>query len=54
VEGMEVADQLTFLYGDLAPKGAGPDGIKAELQGNAYLDREFPRLDHIRKASVVE
>jgi peptidyl-prolyl cis-trans isomerase A (cyclophilin A) len=54
VEGMEVADKLTFLYGDLAPKGAGPDGIKAELQGNAYLDREFPRLDHIRKASVVE
>jgi peptidyl-prolyl cis-trans isomerase A (cyclophilin A) len=54
VEGMEVADKLTFLYGDLAPKGAGPDGIKAELQGNAYLDREFPRLDHIRKASIVQ
>lgn len=54
VEGMEVATTLTFLYGDLAPKGAGPDGIKAELQGNAYLDREFPRLDHIRKAVIVE
>jgi len=54
VEGMDVASKLTFLYGDLAPKGAGPDGIKAELQGNAYLDREFPRLDHIRKATITE
>ena len=53
VEGMEVADKLSFLYGELAPKGAGPDGIQAELRGNAYLDRDFPRLDSLRKASVL-
>ncbi|MCC6365906.1 MAG: peptidylprolyl isomerase [Bryobacterales bacterium] len=53
VEGMEAADKLTFLYGELAPKGSGPDGIKAEVQGNAYLERDFPRLDFIRKASVI-
>lgn len=53
VEGLEVADRLASLYGELAPKGAGPDGVKAELEGNAYLEREFPRLDYIRKAVVV-
>ncbi|MFN7935717.1 MAG: peptidylprolyl isomerase [Bryobacteraceae bacterium] len=53
VEGMEVADKLSFLYGELAPKGAGPDGIQAELRGNVYLDKDYPRLDSIRKASVL-
>lgn len=53
VEGMEVADKLSFLYGELAPKGAGPDGIQAELRGNAYLDKDYPRLDSIRKVSVL-
>ncbi len=53
VEGMDVADKLSFLYGELAPKGAGPDGIQAELRGNAYLDRDFPRLDSIRKATIL-
>lgn len=54
VEGLDVADKISFLYGELAPKGAGPDGIQAELRGNEYLDRQFPRLDHIKKASLVE
>lgn len=53
VEGMDVAAKLAFLYGDLAPKGAGPDGMKAELMGNAYLEKDFPRLDYIKKATVV-
>lgn len=53
VEGMDVADKLSFLYGELAPKGAGPDGIQAELRGNAYLDRDFPRLDSIRKGTIL-
>lgn len=53
VEGMDVAEKLAFLYGELGPKGAGPDGIKAEMLGNVYLQRDFPRLDAIRKASIV-
>jgi peptidyl-prolyl cis-trans isomerase A (cyclophilin A) len=53
VEGMDVADKLTFLYGELAPRGSGPDGIQAELRGNVYLVKDFPRLDFIRKASVI-
>ncbi|MCS7025956.1 MAG: peptidylprolyl isomerase [Bryobacteraceae bacterium] len=53
VEGMDVAEKLAFVYGELAPKGAGPDGVKAEMLGNAYLEREFPRLDAIKKATII-
>lgn len=53
VEGMDVAERLYSSYGELQPKGGGPDGVKAELQGNAYLESQFPRLDYIVKASVV-
>ncbi|MEZ5355822.1 MAG: peptidylprolyl isomerase [Bryobacteraceae bacterium] len=53
VEGMDVADTLTYLYGDLAPRGAGPDPVKAQQVGNVYLERDFPRLDAIEKASVL-
>lgn len=54
VAGMDVADRLYAAYGELAPRGSGPDGIKAELEGLAYLEAHFPRLDYIRKATVVE
>lgn len=53
VEGMDVADKISFLYGELSPKGSGPDGIKAELQGNAYMEKEYPRLDFIKTASII-
>lgn len=53
IEGMEVFDQVFSGYGEVAPRGPGPDQSKAETQGNAYLEREYPRLDAIRKASVL-
>jgi cyclophilin family peptidyl-prolyl cis-trans isomerase len=55
IEGMEVADALNAEYGESA--GGGIRGGKQEplfTGGNAYLDREFPRLDRIRRARVVE
>ena len=54
VEGMEVADALNGEYGE---NSGG--GIRAGKQqplfdgGNAYLDREFPRLDRLLRAGVV-
>jgi peptidyl-prolyl cis-trans isomerase A (cyclophilin A) len=54
VSGMEVADALNSEYGE---NSGG--GIRAGRQqplfdgGNAYVDREFPRLDRIVKAVVV-
>ncbi|MBM3735846.1 MAG: peptidylprolyl isomerase [Acidobacteria bacterium] len=53
VEGLEVIGELTSFYGELAPRGPGPDPAKIHLEGNAYLDRGFPRLDAIKTAAVV-
>jgi cyclophilin family peptidyl-prolyl cis-trans isomerase len=53
-EGMEVAGKLSDWYGELAPRGLGPDPIKAATLGNEYLDRHFPKLDAIRKATLLE
>lgn len=54
VEGMDVLERVYSSYGELQPKGGGPDGVKAELQGNAYLEAQYPRLDYIVRAAVVE
>jgi peptidyl-prolyl cis-trans isomerase A (cyclophilin A) len=54
VEGMDVADALNSEYGE----GSG-GGIRAGRQqplfdgGNAYLDRDFPRLDRLLRARIV-
>ena len=53
VEGMDVVDQLYFAYGELAPKGAGPDASRVELEGEPYIARNFPRLDTINRALLV-
>lgn len=54
VEGMDIVDGLYAGYGEGAPRGRGPDQGRIQREGNAYLDREFPRLDEIRGASLVD
>lgn len=53
VEGMDVADKLAALYGENKPRGSGPDPNRIQTEGNAYLDKEFPRLDSIKKATII-
>lgn len=53
VEGMDVVDRLHSGYGEGAPRGRGPDQSRIHSEGNAYLDREYPDLDAIRRATVV-
>ena len=54
VSGMDVVDRWYQGYGE----GAG-SGIRSGKQGplfeggNAYLDREFPKLDSIRRATLI-
>ena len=48
----EVIDHLYFGYGDMPPRGSGPDPTQIELQGNRYLENKFPRLDYIKKATI--
>jgi len=52
VSGMEVVDQLYSGYGEGAPGGSGPNQNLIQSQGNAYLEKEFPRLDFVKKAAL--
>ena len=53
VEGMKVVDSLYKGYGELAPKGKGPNASKIQREGYGYLDENFPKLDAIKEAKVV-
>jgi cyclophilin family peptidyl-prolyl cis-trans isomerase len=53
IEGMEVVDSLYNGYGDGPPRGNGPDAGRVSREGNAYLAREFPKLDSIVHARIV-
>jgi peptidyl-prolyl cis-trans isomerase A (cyclophilin A) len=52
LNGMEVVERLYSGYGDVFPRGNGPRPDWIETRGNLYLEKDFPRLDYIRKASV--
>jgi peptidyl-prolyl cis-trans isomerase A (cyclophilin A) len=52
-EGIDVVGQLYSGYGEGAPHGKGPNQGRIQTEGNAYLEREFPKLDHIRKAEIL-
>ncbi|MBK5198271.1 MAG: peptidylprolyl isomerase [Methyloceanibacter sp.] len=52
VSGMEVVDALYAEYGEGAPRGQGPDQGLVQQRGNAYLEKSFPKLDFIRKATI--
>ena len=54
IEGMAVVDSLYGEYGEGAPYGSGPDQMRIGAEGNAYLTRQFPRLDYIRTARLIE
>ena len=53
VEGMDVVEKLWSNYGELPPKGSGPDPARLMKEGNTYLDEQFPRLDSIKRARVI-
>jgi len=53
VEGMENVERLWNSYGEMAPRGSGPDPTAIEREGGAYLSREFPRLDTIIQAAIL-
>ena len=52
VSGMNVVDLLNAEYGEGAPRGRGPDQSRLQNEGNAYLGKEFPRMDYIKKATI--
>ncbi|MEJ2370851.1 MAG: peptidylprolyl isomerase [Gemmatimonadales bacterium] len=54
VSGMDVVDQLHSGYGEGAPRGAGPSQGRIQAEGNAYLESEFPRLDYVERAFIID
>ena len=53
VEGMNVVDNLFGGYGESPPRGQGPNQERIQKEGNAYLKKEFPKLDYIKKATIL-
>jgi len=53
ISGMEVVDALYAEYGEGAPQGGGPDQGLVQSQGNAYIKKDFPKLDYIKTATIV-
>jgi peptidyl-prolyl cis-trans isomerase A (cyclophilin A) len=52
VSGMNVVDALNAEYGEGAPRGRGPDQSRLQSEGNAYLAKDFPRMDYVKKATI--
>jgi peptidyl-prolyl cis-trans isomerase A (cyclophilin A) len=52
MQGMEAVQLLYSGYGEGPPIGGGPSQTRAEAEGNAYFEREFPKLDYIKKATI--
>ena len=52
VSGMNIVDALNSEYGESAPDGRGPDQMRLQAEGNAYLAKDFPRMDFIKKATI--
>jgi peptidyl-prolyl cis-trans isomerase A (cyclophilin A) len=46
-EGMDVVDKINSESGEHPNQGA------IQMQGNAYLKKEFPNLDYIKSATIV-
>ena len=46
VTGMDVVEKITSQYGEKPNQGS----ITAE--GNAYLNKDFPKLDYVKKATI--
>jgi cyclophilin family peptidyl-prolyl cis-trans isomerase len=47
VSGMQAVDRIYPGYGEQ------PDQTQIAARGNAYLEKEFPRLDYIKTARIV-
>jgi peptidyl-prolyl cis-trans isomerase A (cyclophilin A) len=48
IDGMNGVDQIFSGYGET------PDQTRIENEGNAYVEKDFPKLDYIKSASIVQ
>ncbi len=53
-EGIGVVDSLYSGYGEGAPRGRGPSQGEIHSRGNDYLKSQFPSLDFVKTAQVIQ
>jgi cyclophilin family peptidyl-prolyl cis-trans isomerase len=53
VEGLDVVNRFYSGYGELRPQGKFIDPGAVEEGANAYLVPRFPKLDYIRRATIL-
>ena len=51
-DGMSVVDKLYSGYGEGAPSGRGPSQGRVQAEGNAYLMKDFPKLDYVKTTTI--
>lgn len=45
-EGMDVVEKINAEYGEKPAQG------RIQMEGNAYLSKEFPKLDYVKRATI--
>lgn len=53
-KGMDIVDKIYNGYGEGAPRGRGPDQGRVQAEGNAYLAKDFPKLDYVKTATIAK
>jgi peptidyl-prolyl cis-trans isomerase A (cyclophilin A) len=53
-KGMDVVDKIYNGYGEGAPRGKGPDQGRVQSEGNAYLTKDFPKMDYVKTATIAK
>ena len=48
-----MVDALNGQYGEGPPMGQGPNQMRLQTEGNAYLAAAFPALDFVKTATIV-
>ena len=54
VTGMDIVQKIYSGYGEGAPNGKGPNQGRLQLEGNKYLESDFPRLDYIKTITISQ
>jgi peptidyl-prolyl cis-trans isomerase A (cyclophilin A) len=47
-KGMEIVDKIYSGYGE------SPDQGRVQAEGNAYLTKDFPKMDYVKKATIAK
>jgi peptidyl-prolyl cis-trans isomerase A (cyclophilin A) len=53
IEGMDIPAKLYSGYGEMRPEGKFIDAGRVEGEANEYLEPRFPKLDYVKKATIL-